>query len=254
MFPLRSRTMSCRPSPVMSASRTRGSARVELPGRCRSRRRCAARPSAGSGSLNQAVQPGAGAQHVGQPVAVQVDQPHGRVGQPRPPGTAGRAGTSGGSTRPAKVIGKYPLARRPPSAAARAPAPVSIRSGRPSPSASRSCTPGSASENGGASVQRGGAGRTGRRRVAPVPARLRRRARPRRAARSVQVDQGQGGVAQRSGRQARRRSPLEPAPGRVEAGVVEGQRRQAARSPGPAGRPPGRRCRRRRPGSAARRR
>src|SRR5262245_33614833 len=72
MLPLRSRTMSCRPSPVMSASRTWGSAR-SMP---------AAGPfvtAAGVGIIEPALQRGTGADDVGQSVAVEVDEFHARV-------------------------------------------------------------------------------------------------------------------------------------------------------------------------------
>ena len=59
--------------------------------------RCHARR--GVGVVEPALQPRARAQHVGQPVAVEVDQLHARVGRAGPTVPAGRAGTSGGSTR-----------------------------------------------------------------------------------------------------------------------------------------------------------
>ena len=71
--------MSCRPSPVMSASRTRGSAR-SMPAAVPLRDRGALPGAAGVGVVEPALQPSARTRSdVGQPVAVEVDQLHARV-------------------------------------------------------------------------------------------------------------------------------------------------------------------------------
>ena len=191
MLPLRSRTMSCSPSPVMSASRTRGSARSTsgpLPlltaVRCQARR--------GSGSLNQhssrvperstSVSPSPSRSISLHARVGQADAGRLPVGLERAAAPAAREGHREVPGRPSRRTG---VRARTPSGRAgrRRRRPGTARPGRPV-------------SIGGASVQQPGQLEPAAAGVAPVP--------PRRAELDqvrqpgpVQVDQRQGGVAQR---------------------------------------------------------